>query len=233
MTCLRKRVLAVAIVAALSGGPAVGQIPVIDAGNLAQAVAQVQALAQQLTTLQSQLQQLQTMYSEMTGITGHAQMLSNSLQQIHDFLPADIDLSALSGTLAGAVAATRSAREAFSADDLFGEGTQYDSARATYDERGEALYTYLTVAQDTYDALRTRRATLDSLRQAAGTATTQKSALDLNNRIAAENALLANDSAQLQALSIVVALEMENFRHNAAARNIQRLTVPEDVLFPE
>jgi len=253
MTTFGKRLLAVAVAAALSG-PAAAQIPVTDGANLTQAVAQVQSMAQQLTTMQSQLQemqnlyqtavssldtlrsqfsQIQTMYAEMTGITGHAGMLGDTVTRLHDFLPTNIDLDAVAGALGGQVAATRGAREAFSGAELFGAGTQYATARASYDERGDALYTYLTLAQNTYDALRTRRATIDSLRQAAGTATTQKAALDLNNRIAAENALLANDNAQLQALSLVVMLEFENARHNEAGRKLQRLTEPEDVSFSE
>jgi type IV secretion system protein VirB5 len=248
---MTKRLLT-AVVCAVVAGPVTAQIPVTDAAGLAQAVSQVQALGQQLTTLQSQLTQMQnlyttatsqldtlrgqfaqiqTMYGEMTGITGHAGMLSDTLSRLHDFLPTDISLDGVAGELGGQVAALRASLEAFSAADLFGAGPQYEAARETYEERGEAVYTYLALARETYEALRTRRGTIDSLRQAANTATTQKAALDLGNRIAAENALLANDIAELQALRMVVDLELENVRHNEAGRNARRLTAPDDVAF--
>ena len=242
---MRKLLLAAAVGAALAGqlsGPArAAGVPVIDASNLAQAVAQVQALADQLTTLQDQLSTLRdqyatitNMYNEMRGITGHALMLPNPVDALHDFLPAanlDPD-DLLSGPLAALANSLRDANELYSAAELFG-GTHLTGAARQYQERSDFIFSYMALAKEAYENIAARRATLEGFATAAGTATTEKAILDLNARIAAENALLLNDLAQLQALQLMAQMQEQNLVHNSQGLHANRPTGVGDLDFGE
>jgi type IV secretion system protein VirB5 len=218
-------------------------VPVIDASNLAQAVTQVTTLGEQLATLQEQLNTLRAqattitnLYNEMRGITAHALMLPNPVEVLHDFLPAaSLDpASLLAGPLSGAANALRGAREIYSADALFGGGgTQLSGAARQYRERSDFIYSYLALAKDAYEKVAARRATLESFAGALASATTEKAVLDLNTRIAAENALLLNDLVQLQALQLLMAMEDKSLVHNSQGMHAKRPTGVGDLDFRE
>ena len=233
-------VLTVPLTAPLTG-PAQAAIPVIDASNLAQAVAQVQALAEQLTTLQEQLNTLReqyntitNMYNEMRGITGHALMLPDPVETLHNFLPAaNLDpTELLSGPLASLANSLREANELYSTTELF-TGTHLTGAARQYQERSDFIFTYMALAKEAYENVAARRSTLESFATAAGTATTQKAILDLNARISAENALLLNDIAQLQALQLMADLQQQNLIHNSQGMHANRPTGVADLNFGE
>lgn len=242
---MKRLLLATALGAALTGPlsapvQAAG-VPVIDASNLAQAVAQVQAMAEQLTTLQDQLSTLRdqfatitNMYNEMRGITGHALMLPNPVDALHDFLPAaNLDPDALlSGPLAAIANSLRAANELYSTSELF-DGTHLTGAARQYQERSDFIFSYMALAKEAYESVAARRSTLEGFAAAAGTATTQKAVLDLNTRIAAENALLLNDLAQLQALQLMAQMQEQNLIHNGQGMHANRSTGVGDLDFSE
>lgn len=240
---MKSRLLAVALGCALTiTGPArAAGVPVIDASNLAQAVAQVQAMADQLTTLQDQLSTLRdqyttitNMYNEMRGITGHALMLPNPVDALHDFLPAaNLDPDALlSGPLATLANSLRDANELYSATELFG-GTHLTGAARQYQKRSDFIFSYMALAKEAYENVTARRSTLEGFAAAAGTATTEKAVLDLNARIAAENALLLNDLAQLQALQLMARMQEQSLVHNSQGMHANRPTEVSDLDFSE
>jgi type IV secretion system protein VirB5 len=239
---VKQPILATALALAMGAGNlhAAG-VPVIDASNLAQAVAQAATLTEQLTALQDQLNTLRgqaatitNMYSEMRGITAHALMLPNPVNTLHDFLPtANLDPSSLlSGPLSGIANSLRDAKEIYSADNLFGSGgTQLTGAARQYRERSDYIYSYMALAKDAYEKVTARRTTLEGFATAAGTATTEKAVLDLNTRIAAENTLLLNDLAQLQALQLMASMQDKSLVHNSEGMHAKRPTGVGDLDF--
>jgi hypothetical protein len=134
-------------------------------------------------------------------------MLPNPVASLHDFLPAaGLDPDALlAGPLAGVADTLREANELYSTAELFGD-THLSGAARQYQERSDFVYAYMALAQEAYEGIAARRATLEAFADAAGSASTQKAVLDLNTRIGAENALLLNDLAQLQALQLMAML---------------------------
>ena len=237
-----KRILLVASLAAALGtvGPArAAGVPVFDASNLAQLITQATTLAEQLSALQQQLDTLRdqystitNMYNEMRGITGHALMLPNPVDTLHDFLPsADLDPDALlAGPLATLTNSLRDAKELYSATELF-DGTHLAGAARQYQKRSDFIYSYMALAKNAYESIATRRTALEGFATAAGTATTEKAVLDLNTRIAAENALLLNDLAQLQAIQLMAMMQGQNIVHNSQGMHANRPTGVGDLDF--
>ena len=237
-----KRILLAASLAATLGtvGPArAAGVPVFDASNLAQLITQATTLAEQLSALQQQLDTLRdqystitNMYNEMRGITGHALMLPNPVDTLHDFLPAaDLDPAALlAGPLATVANILRDAKELYSVTELFG-GTHLTGAARQYQERSDFIYAYMALAKEAYESIAARRVTLERFASAAGTATTEKAVLDLNTRIAAENALLLNDLAQLQAIQLMAMMQDQNIVHNSQGMHANRPTGVGDLDF--
>lgn len=235
------KALALALGLTLAGNLHATGVPVFDASNLAQAITQAQTLADQLTKLQDQLDTLRgqaaniaSMYSEMRGITAHALMIPNPVNSLHSFLPTgSLDpASLLSGPLSGVADALRGAKEIYSADDLFGGGgTQLTGAARQYREESDYVYSYMALAKEAYDKVTARRATLEGFATAAGTATTEKAVLDLNTRIAAENALLLNDLAQIQALQLMAQMQDKSLLHNSQGMHAKRPTGVGDLDF--
>jgi type IV secretion system protein VirB5 len=240
---VKRPFLAAALALAASGDLHATGVPVIDASNLAQAVAQattlteqLAALQEQLNTLRAQAQTITDMYNEMRGITAHALMIPDPVQTLHDFLPAaNLDPSnLLSGPLSGIANNLRGAKEIYSADTLFsGGGTQLSGAARQYRERSDFIYSYMALAKEAYEKIAARRTTLEGFAAAAGTATTEKAVLDLNTRIAAENALLLNDLAQLQALQLMAMMQDKSIVHNSHGMHARRPTSVSDLDFSE
>ena len=240
---MKRQILATALAMATvaSGNLQATGVPVIDVSNLAQAITQVQTLAEQLTALRDQLDTLRgqattitNMYNEMRGITAHALMLPNAVTTLHSFLPAaNLDpANLLSGPLAGIANSLRSAKETYSVTDLFGGGgTQLTGAARQYQERSDFIYSYMALAKDAYEKVAARRTALEGFAAAAGTATTEKAVLDLNTRIAAENALLLNDLAQIQALHLMATMQDQNIVHNGEGMHAKRPTAVGDLDF--
>jgi type IV secretion system protein VirB5 len=240
---MKSLLLAAALATALgtAGTARAAGVPVFDASNLAQLVTQATTLTEQLTALQQQLDTLReqyatitNMYNEMRGITGHALMLPNPVDTLHDFLPAvNLDPDALlSGPLAAVANTLRDAKELYSVDDLFG-GTHLTGAARQYRERSDFVYAYMALAKEAYESIAARRATLEAFAAAAGTASTEKAVLDLNARIAAENALLLNDLAQLQALQLMAMMQDQSIVHNNRGMHANRPTGVGDLDFSE
>lgn len=237
------KALALAVGLTLAGNLHATGVPVFDASNLAQAITQAQTLTEQLTALQDQLDTLRgqatniaNMYNEMRGITAHGLMLPNPVDTLHDFLPTgNLDPSSLlSGSLSGVADALRDANELYSADDLFpGGSTRLTGAESQYRARSDFIYSYMALAKEAYERISARRATLEGFSTAIGTATTEKAVLDLNTRIAAENSLLLNDLAQLQALQLMALMQDKSIVHNSQGMHAKRPTGVGDLDFSE
>jgi len=215
-------------------------VPVFDASNLAQLLEQATLLTEQLTALQQQLETLQAqyatilnLYNEMRGITGHALMFPDPVALLHDFLPVGLNPDdLLAGPLAPLAESLRSAHELYSTEALFGgEDPHVTGAAGQYQARSDFVYAYMALAQEAYERIAARRATLATFAGALATASTQKSVLDLNTRITAENALLLNDIAQLQALELMARMQDMSILHNSDGVHAMRPTGVGDLRF--
>ncbi len=230
---MKARPLPTAVLAlALSTGAQAAGVPVIDSSNLAQASAQVDALTQQLETMQEQLdtlkaqqQTITNLYNEGRGVTQHATMMPNSVQDLHGFFPSvEYDLGEwLSGPLNAISNTLRGAKEMFSIDKLTAGGaTSHHPSVEMYKQRGEFVYTFMGVAKESYDNLAARRPQLEGFVTAASTANTPKAVQDLNTRIGAEMLLMLNDIAMLQALQLTAMMETQSLDHNEAGLALYR-----------
>ena len=171
-------------------------IPVIDAANLAQAIVQVQSW-------QQQYQQMQQQINSMNGNRNMGGLLSN---ENRNYLPPDWN-SAMSllnnngtsyGTLAqkaGQILTAQSILSNSEMSNLSPDLQQYiNNAR-------NASASQQAIGQAAYENSAGRVALLQTLTNQINTSTDPKAIMDLQARIQSEQASLANDQAQLQAVN--------------------------------
>jgi type IV secretion system protein VirB5 len=182
------------------------QFAVIDVGAITQLITEVQILEDQLTTARAHLAQAQQEYTSMTGGRGMERLLAGAPR---NYLPTSwAELQAVMqggggrfGALGGGTSATVAANAVLSDQAL---ALLPPDVREQIEDRRR-----LTALQQnmTRQALLTTSDRFDSLQQliavipAAGD---QKAVLDLQARIAAENAMLLNEQNKLLTLSQVV-----------------------------
>lgn len=197
---------------------------------VATAEAELAKVVEMYTTLQEELkvvtdtyQTLNSWYQEVRGITQHGLMLGNPLALMHDYLPrgelpppeALLNSGGGLSKISRLGRSTQTSYEKVTSTKLF-DGTFLSSEKEQYEKEGEYIYGYMGVAKTAYEKIYERRQLLESLATAIGTADTPKAIQDLNTRIAAENALLLNDIAQLQVVKMMADLERDNLIHNQA-----------------
>ena len=182
--------------------PAHAQFAVIDVASIAQLIQQIQVLEQQVQTAQNQLSQAQAEYAAMTGSRGMEQLLSGTQR---NYLPTDwAQLSqVLNGSpgsypaLASSVKSLVSSNAVLSPAEVSAltptQQTQLMAARQSPALLQALSRTALSNSSDRFTSLQ-------QLISAIGGATDQKGALDLSTRIAAEQAMLQNESIKLQGL---------------------------------
>ena len=192
------------------------QFAVIDVASLTQLVSEVQTLEQQLATARAQLSQAQAQFQAMTGDRGMEQLLAGIVPQ----LPArGLGHPAGRGRRAPGCSrrspppcATRSEPSpVLSAAQLAGLPAAA-AAQLLTQRQAAALLQGLT--QEALSNSSGRFASLEQLIATIGQAGDQKAALDLQARIAAENAMLQNEGTKLQVLfQAVHAQQQENLQH--------------------
>lgn len=182
--------------------PAHAQFAVIDVASLGQLITEVQWLEQQVQTARSQLSQAQSEYTALTGGRGMEQLLSGT---VRNYLPTDWTqisqvLSGSSGSygaLASQLAALISANAILTSGQVSGL-TATQQAQLLAARQSPALLQALsrTALSNSSD----RFTTLQQLITALSSASDPKGSLDLTARIAAEQAMLQNESTKLQGL---------------------------------
>lgn len=198
-------VFAFSVVALLALGaarPAAAQWAVIDVSAIQQLLQQYEVLEQQLATLHNQLTQAQQQYAALTGQRGMQQLLSGVNR---NYLPMSwSDLAAVmqgtSGTyasLAASVQGLAASNAILSTQDL-ARLSPAELAQLTTERQLAALQEGIT--RDALDTASNRFTSLQQLINAIPTASDAKGALDLQARIAAEQAMLANEATKLQVL---------------------------------
>lgn len=178
------------------------QFAVIDVSAIAQLVRQLTTMEQQLTTLQSQLREAQAQYQAITGDRG----MQNLLPGVNrNYLPTDW------ASLTGAMNPTGSAYPALSASiqgNLAANAvlTPQQVAALSADQQAQLAADRQNAAlleatvQQALSTTSSRFASLQQLITAIGSAPDAKASLDLQTRVAAEEAMVQNDQTKLQVL---------------------------------
>ena len=186
-------------------------IPVFDTSTYVQALAQVQNTVKMIDQGKQQIQQAQDSFnslSKLTNVNSIAPQLLNS--QVRNILPnTTIDASTLlSGDLSklgslGTLASSIQSRYALSSS-----GSDADAAysQALKDATGSSA-TMAALGENTLTISQTRMQGLDQLRSQLDYAKDPKDVMDLQARIAVEQAQLQNDNLKLQAIQMAQAGE--------------------------
>lgn len=239
---MKTPVLAMAL-AALTLGTASSveaQQIVHDPRALAQMIEEARTTVRQLQALQAQVEQQQALFNslnEVSDVNGLAQVLG--LPGVRNPLPdmpslraaANGDLSAL-GALADRAEAIRAQTRMFtpatgalsSVDAYYRDSLERAGARTARD---------LAIGEAVGQASDQRLEGLETLRRALDTAPTARAVLDLEARLAAEQALIQNEQLRLQGLALTqnaeARLEDQRARERAEAARTARQSVYERV----
>jgi type IV secretion system protein VirB5 len=191
--------LALVFVAVVAAPQAQAQFAVIDVGAIAQLIQQVATMRDQLMTAKDQLDQARDALNSMRGRRGMEGLLSG---EERNYLPAD--WPEWERTLQQATreyrALSRDLDRIMRANEVL---TPDYVARWTPDQRERFLESRRSAAamqMMSRKALESTSARFDSIEQlvrAIGSAADQKAILDLNARIAAEQAMLQNEHTKL------------------------------------
>ncbi len=198
---------------------------VYDPSNYLQAVKQVQAWEQQyqqmtqsLAKAEATFQQVKTQVDAMTGVRGFGDLLNNPL--LKTIVPTDLSttLSGLNstGALSGKALSIRNAAAVYNCDDITEAGAKV-TCQALLGQNAQAQ----AYQQDTMALLNQRTTQIDALRAAIDTTQDPKAIAELQARLEAEQAQVANDqnkiamaNAMLQA-NAQAAAQTEQERVNA------------------
>ena len=175
------------------------QFAVIDIASVTQLVTEVQNLEQALTVAREQLAQAQTELRTMTGDRGMEKLLGGVNR---NYLPADW------GQLTAALNDTSSAYPALSAgiqlaltEDTVLTPREFDTlspdGQRQLAENRQTVALLQALSRQALANASSRFADLQQLIGAIGTASDQKSILDLSARIGAEQAMLENEQTKL------------------------------------
>lgn len=178
------------------------QFAVIDVASIAQLIQQLQVLEQEVSTARSELAQAQATYQAMTGNRGMQNLLSGITR---NYLPTSLqELQTIaSGGTGGFPALSVQVQQSIAANAVLTpvEVSALSVAEQNSLNAGRQNAALLEALSAT--ALSTTSTRFSNLQQLIGaipSATDAKGALDLQARISAEEAMLANDEEKLQAL---------------------------------
>jgi type IV secretion system protein VirB5 len=214
-------------VVALSG-TAYAQTIVYDPTSFAKILQQTQTALKQLQQLEQQVaqgQQLLTSLNQASNVNALATSLSQP--QLRGFLPnAEAFVSAAQGDLTALGALGAKAQAIRSANQLY-TPPPGDVAGADLLAAGNRAALNLATAESVGQAGAARLTGLQQLQGAISTAPTARAVLDLQARILAEQAMIANDQMRLQGLAMTQAaqeqMQVQRARERAAAASAARL----------
>ncbi len=229
------RAVAAAVALALAGGSSVqAQQIVHDPTSYAKLVEDARTAVAQLRALEAEIEQGRALFDSLNQLSDvNAVARELGLPEVRSPLPdirtlraaADGDLSALGALAERADAIRRESRlytpptgELSEADAYYRDSLERSGARTARDlALGEAIGT----------AADRRRDGLETLRSALDTAPNARAVLDLEARLAAEQALIQNEQVRLQGLALTqeaeARLEEQRRRERAEAARADRM----------
>jgi type IV secretion system protein VirB5 len=199
----KRRLVAFALpILTLCAPAAHAQFAVVDVSAIAHLVQQLSVMQQQLSTLESQLRLAQQQYQSLTGDRG----MQNLLPGINrNYLPANWTelFSALEGPSATYPGFSSAAQASLTATAVLTPAQLATLSAAEQTQLQGQRQAVALLSATVQQALSTTSSRFNSLQQLIsniGTAQDTKASLDLQDRIAAEQAMLANDQTKLQVL---------------------------------
>jgi type IV secretion system protein VirB5 len=182
--------------------PAQAQFAVIDVGAIAQLIQEVSTLEQDLAVAKNELTQAQTEYASMTGSRGMQNLLGGINR---NYLPQNwTQLSQImSGSSGGYPSVASSYSSLVTSNAVMGPAqvaALSPSEQAELQAQRSSVALLQTTTRTALQNASDRFASLQQLISAIGQATDQKGALDLETRIAAEEAMLQDEQTKLQIL---------------------------------
>lgn len=204
MRPIKQFFLALSGLAGLAMAPAShAQWAVVDVGAITQLIQEVTTLREQLDTARSHLAQAQQTYQSITGGRGMDRLLSGT---VRNYLPPDWQglLSTLNGlagsygTLSSLLSSTLRANAILTPDQVARLSAQ--ERQELQSSRNSAALMQVT-SQQALQSSSQRFASLQQLIDAIPSATDEKGILDLQARIAVEQAMLQNEQTKIQALN--------------------------------
>ncbi|ALJ08394.1 MULTISPECIES: type IV secretion system protein [Brevundimonas] len=238
---MRARILSAAAVVALvvAGAPAArAQQIVHDPRALAQMIEEARTTLDQLKALQTQVEQGQRLFDSLNDLSDVNALAGElGLPTVRNPLPdmrslraaANGDLGAL-GDLADRADAIRRDTRLYTppTGDLSPAGAYY---RDSLERAGARTARDLAVGEAVAGAADRRLEGLETLRSALDTAPNARAVMDLEARLAAEQALIQNEQVRLQGLALTQAaearLEEQRARERAEAARTARMSVYE------
>ena len=178
------------------------QWAVVDVGAIVQLLQQVQLMEKQLQTAENDFAQAQQAYQSMTGSRGLQNLLSGTNR---NYLPADWQAlqNLVSGSPGGYGTLAGLLQTAIQTNSIL---TSAQLSKLSPQERGQlqsarnSAAVLQVTSQQALDTTSQRFASLQQLISAIPGATDQKSILELQARIAAEQAMLQNENTKLMVL---------------------------------
>ena len=189
--------------------PALAQRIVLDPAVLKQSIMQVQAWSEQYRQMQAQIAQLQQARAAMSGDRGMAGLLGN---QNRGYLPPNwneaMNVLNQGGTTYGQVASiARQLKEAQSVLSEQETGRLTPQMRQYLEQTRNLSASQQAMGQAAYNTAAQRVQTLQALTNALNNQVDPKAVMDLQARIASEQAALQNDAVQLQAVAQLTAAQ--------------------------
>jgi type IV secretion system protein VirB5 len=182
--------MAVAVTIFASAGAAHAQgIPVIDVSNLAQAILTVDNMVQSVETLKNQYDQMTTEYASITGNRGLGQILNDPT--LSSYLPSSwqsIYSQVKSGNLNGISGL---------ASQIESEEGLANGSTAAQQRYNDTLAANKAMAMQSYTAMEQRLQNIQNLMQQSDLTQDPAAKADLQNRLQAENAQIANEQTRL------------------------------------
>lgn len=226
---VRTTAAAIALLIAGTGGPAQAQMLVHDPAAVGQLIGQAQTALSQLERLREQIAQGQQLYESLndpSAVNALArQLLGPELRAIIPEInqleaAARGDLSALGG-LAARAQAIRDAHRT--------PGIASDTPRGADLEASGALAARdLALGEKVAEAASLRASGLEELRQALDAAPNARAVMDIEARLASEQALVETEQLRMQGVLMMQASEMrlahQRAREAAEARRTARMT---------
>lgn len=212
----RKLLLASTVLAPLfAGGMARAQIPVTDAGSIAQLIHQVTTAGQQLQELEQQYNQMVQEYNSLAKLTNIGSLepqLLSPLNQNPMFQDAGQALSFLNGNgLGGAGQISAYAQGMFNQNHIYTpSGSGFLPSEVT--RTANSIAGLMAAAQQLYATAQSRISGLSALQSQLNTAHDPKDVLDLQARLQSEGTFIQNQQQQAQAILTLAQVEQANDR---------------------
>lgn len=225
MSRVRQAVAAVAIVMMVLAGPAAkieaAGIPVIDSANLVQSVLQALAWIQQFQQMQQQILQAQQQISAITGSRNMGSLL-NSLTMA-GVVPSDVNAvyqAIRYGGVYGLTAAAqiiRNNRMLYNCEGKTGDALRICQNMLNQTPQSQAYYA------NTYQMLEGRMYQIRTLMNRINTTEDEKAILDLNGRIAVEQAQVSNDTNRIMTMKSLIEAEEKAAQQEQQERVLKML----------